>query len=96
MMFVQGDEARPLLGDDATRESISNAQMRSTFMTFIANSGTFTVDGSTFTTDPDVALWPDFMESGSDTFTFELEGNTLTLASEIDGELWNYRLQRVE
>lgn len=96
IMFVRGDEARPLLGENATRESITNTQMRNTFMTFVANSGTFTVDGSTFTTDPDVALWPDFMETGTATYTFTVDGNTMTLTNEEDGNVWNYRLQRIE
>jgi hypothetical protein len=86
IMYVAGDEARPLMPDDADRESISTEQMRSIFMRFIANSGTYEINGSTLTTDPMVALWPNFMESGSGTYEVDMQDGMLLLTTR--GEDW--------
>ena len=47
------------------------------FGRILANSGTYEVSGSTFTTRPMVAKNPNFMSGGSLTYTFEIDGDTL-------------------
>ena len=96
-MLVQGNEARPLMADDATRESLTDEEIRSMFMTFIANSGTYEVEGSSVTTRPMVALWPNFMEGGFYTFTYRMEGEWLYLSGERDiyGGAYTQKLRRL-
>ncbi|MFQ5678756.1 MAG: hypothetical protein ACE5HP_04790 [Gemmatimonadota bacterium] len=81
IMFVGGNEARPLQAEDATRETLTDEQMRSIFMTFVANSGTYEVDGSSLTVRPIVALWPNYMEGGSTTYAYEVGENELVLTT---------------
>lgn len=88
IMFVGGSEARPLLAEDATRESLTTEQLRSIFMTFVANSGTYEIDGSSLTVRPSVALWPNYMEGGSTTYEYMIEGDELVLTAPdfLEGE----------
>ncbi len=96
IMYVAGDEPRPLMPDTATRSTITEEQMRSIFMTFVANSGTYEVDGSAVTTKPMVALWPNFMEGGSETFTYRIENDALFLTSSGEGWEFTVELRRLE
>ena len=95
IMYVRGSEARPLMAEDATRVSITDEQMRSIFMPFVANSGTYEVDGSTLVTKPMVALWPNFMEGGEATYTYGVEGNDLHLSAKGEDWEWKIRLERL-
>jgi hypothetical protein len=74
IMFVAGSESRPLLAEDATRDGLTEDQLRSIFMTFVANSGTYEIEGSSLTVRPTVALWPNYMEGGSTIYEYEIEG----------------------
>lgn len=49
--------------------------------TFVANSGTYEVTGTTVTTRPMVAKSPNFMAGGSDKYQFRVDGKTLWLTS---------------
>jgi hypothetical protein len=97
IMLVSGSEARPLMPDDANRESITDEQMRSIFMTFIANSGTYEISGDVLATKPMVALWPNFMEGGSDAVTFRIESGMLIFSyeNEDEGWWWTAKLERL-
>ncbi len=97
IMYVMGSESRPLMADDATREGITDEQMRSIFMPFVANSGTYQVTGSTLTTKPTVALWPNFMEGGSAEFRYAIENGMLILrrSNEAEGWWWTAKLRRL-
>ena len=55
-MFVIGDKPRQLLPNNSDRVSISDKQIRDTFMPFVANSGTYKIDGKKLITSPIVAL----------------------------------------
>jgi len=81
MMYVDGAAPRPLLPEDATRTSLTEAEVRATFVPFIANSGTYQVNGSTISTNPIVAMWPNFMTGGSATYEYRVEGDSLWLTS---------------
>jgi len=97
IMLVSGSEARPLMAEDATRASITDEEMRSIFMQFIANSGTYEVSGSTVTTKPMVALWPNFMEGGSSQFQYVIDDGMLVLSDEDEdqGWWWTAKLERL-
>ncbi|MDR8389582.1 lipocalin-like domain-containing protein [Aliifodinibius sp. S!AR15-10] len=96
IMLVTGEKARPLMKKDATRSSISDEEMRSIFMPFIANSGTYEVKGSSITTKPMVALWPNFMEGESDTFQYRFENDMLVLSDEGEDWNWTAKFKRLE
>jgi len=95
VMYVSGSEARPLMADDATRENITEEQVRSVFMSFVANSGTYEISGSTVTTKPMVALWPNFMEGGSREYQHAIENGMLVLTAEGEGWRWTAKLRRL-
>ncbi len=96
-MYVTGNEPRPLMADDANRSTITDEQMRSIFMPFIANSGAYELDGTNLTTRPTVALWPNFMTDGSATYEYKIDGATLLLTGTSDpGTKWQYKLTRLE
>lgn len=92
---VNGDQARPLVAEDATRASLTAEQAASVWLLYTSNSGTYETTSSTLTTHPTVALWPNFMEGGSETFTFEVEGDELLLSQTGEGFSWNARLRRL-
>ncbi len=82
IMFVPGTEPRSLFaGDEPTFGSFepTDAEKLAAYDSFIANSGTYQVSGSTLTTRPMVAKNPNFMSGGSFTFTYQIEGDTLRL-----------------
>jgi len=96
MMYITGNESRPLLPDGYTRETLTNEQLRSTLIPFVANSGTYEIDGATLSTKPIVALIPNFMEGGSAAYTYRIEGDRLILTA--SGERWEtiVTLERLE
>ena len=97
-MYVRGNEPRPLMADDATRSTITDEQMTSIFMPFTANSGTYELDGSKLTTNPLVALWPNYMTGGIGTYEYHLEGDTLLLTwtGRTTGNKYKVKLTRLE
>jgi hypothetical protein len=94
--LVRGNEPRPLMPEGATWDNMTEEQLRSVCSgaVFSANAGTYEVDGSSLTTKPMVAKWPNLMEGGSNTYVFEMEGDLLRLTSSGDGSIWNARLRR--
>jgi hypothetical protein len=82
VMFVPGNEPRALFSGDQLvlgAEEPTDAEKIAAFDSFIANSGTYEVTGSTLTTRPIVAKTPNFMAGESLTFTYEFEGESLRL-----------------
>jgi hypothetical protein len=85
------------MADDADRGTITDEQIRSIFMPFIANSGTYELDGSKLITRPTVALWPNFMTGGSATYEYKIDGATLLLTTTWDTDTKaQYKLTRLE
>jgi len=93
IMYVRGTEPRPLLEEESTRTSLTEAELRATFEPFVANSGTYELSGSTLTTHPQVALWPNFMSGGTAVYDYRVEGNSLWLTYSNGARL---KLARVE
>ncbi len=97
IMLVRGNEPRVLIPDGTTWDTMTEEQLRATCSGafFSANSGTYEVSGSSVTIKPIVAKHPNFMEGGSDTFTYRVEGDELYLSGEFDGGTWTEKLQRL-
>jgi len=75
VMWVPGNQPRSLFkGDSPTDEEKIAA-----YDSFVANSGTYEVDGSTLTLHPMVARSPNFMASGVSKSELRIEGTTLWL-----------------
>jgi len=75
MMSVPGNQPRALF----KAEEPTNEEKIAAFDSFVANTGTYEVTGSTLTIRPMVARYPNFMAGGSDKYQFRIEGNTLWL-----------------
>ena len=75
MMWIRGAQARaPYVGEEPT-----NAEKVRAFDSFVANTGSYEVSGSTITIRPMVARSPNFMAGGSAKYEFRVEGSTLLL-----------------
>ncbi len=57
----------------------TDAEKVAAYDSFIANSGTYEVSGSSLTTRPIVAKTPNFMSGGALTYMYQIEGDTLRL-----------------
>ncbi len=75
MMYVSDNRPRAVYkAENPTRD-----EKLAAFDSFIANTGTYEVAGSTLTIHPIVARNPNYMAGGFDKYQFRLEGNTLSL-----------------
>ena len=74
-MFVStASEPRALFEGQPT-----DAQLLEAYDTIVANSGIYELQGSTLTQQPMVANHPNFMQGGSKSYEYRLEGDTLWL-----------------
>jgi len=75
MMYVTDSQARkPFKAEDPT-----NAEKIAAFDSFVANTGTYDLSGTTLTIRPVVARNPGFMAGGFDKYQFRIDGSTMTL-----------------
>jgi hypothetical protein len=81
--------------EGANRVDLSAEQTAAVWIPYISNSGMYEITPSTITTRPMVALWPNFMEGGSATYTYEVQGDMLRLSRREEDFLWNANLRRV-
>jgi len=95
IMYVSGNEPRPLMPEDATRSTLTDEQIQSNFMTFIANSGKYEMDESKFTVHPIVALEPNYMNGGSSEYEYKIESETLYLTRTVTSGVQQYKLVRL-
>lgn len=92
-VLVPGSEQAPFT------DETSDAEMLAAYENFIANSGTYEVSDSTLTMQHIVTKFPNVM-SGTLTYTYQVEGDTLRLT--LTGGGWaeegeiQYTLARVE
>lgn len=95
IMYVNSGEPRPTLPENTARAQMSAEQMRQTYQPFMANAGTFELDGQTLRTRPLVALIPNFVGQGN-TYTVRTEArNRILLTTTGDEFQGNYRLERM-
>jgi len=101
-MYVPGDEPRELFSGDEPvlgAQEPTDAEVLTAFGSFIANSGTYEVSGSTIVTRPIVAKTPNFMAGESLSYTYRVDGDTLWLTLNLP---WdpnsenNFTLTRLE
>ncbi len=102
IMYVPGDEPRELFaGDQPVLGAVepTDAEKVTAFNSFIANSGTYEATDSTLSTRPVVSKTPNFMASGSLTFTYQVVDDNLHLTIrppwEPDSEI-SFTLTRLE
>jgi hypothetical protein len=75
MMYVPGNKPRSL----SKAENATDAEKLGAYDSFVANTGTYEVTGSTLTIRPIVARNPNFMAGGFDKYQFRINGNALLL-----------------
>ncbi len=100
IMSVNGAAPRPMLdapkdpGNPTDAEKLANYDV---WLRFTANSGTYQVSGDTLTTRPLVAKNPGVMAGAPGTWTYKIQGNTMTLSQKSTQGRWvTLRLTRVE
>ncbi len=85
IMLVRGNDPRPLMPEGTTWDSMTEEQLRSVCSSavFSAHSGTYEVSGSSLTTKPMIAKWPNYMEEGaSATYTYRVDGDMLYISGD--------------
>jgi len=85
MAYVGGGERRPLMPEDASRGDLTADQVASIWLPYVSNSGNYEITSSTLTTRPVVALFPNFMEGGSQQWSYSREGARLRLSRSAEG-----------
>ena len=96
IIYVSGNEPRPSLPDDYTRSTLTDEQIRSSFMGFFANSGKYELDGAKLTVFPIVALEPNYMSNTLSEYEFKIEGETMELKRTSATFVRQYKLSRLE
>ena len=93
---VNGPEPRPMLPEGTTRADLTPEEGEAVWRTYLSNSGTYEVSGSTLITHPTVALWPPFMaESSRPVYELGWEGEDLLVTTRA-GQAWRvWRLHRL-
>ena len=94
---VNGSESRPLMPEGTTWATMTEDQLRSVCSSnaFTANSGTYEINGTSVTTRPSVAKWPNYMEGGSTTYSYGLDNGILSLFTEGEGYNFSLKLSRL-
>ena len=97
IMLVRGNEPRPLMPEGTSWDSMTEEQLRSVCSSavFTAHSGTYEVSGSSLTTKPMVAKWPNYMEGASVTRTYRVDGDMLYISGERGGGTFTDKLRRL-
>jgi hypothetical protein len=89
IMEVTSDEPRTVWPEGTNRGNIGEALLRNTFGAFVANTGTYEVQGNRIAMQVRVALEPSFMTPGSGdvpaTREFTIDGDSLELLVRGDG-----------
>jgi hypothetical protein len=74
-MYVSSAQPRALF----KAEDPTNDEKVPAFDSFVANSGTYEISGSTLVIHPIVARYPNFAAGGSDKYSYRIDGGTLVL-----------------
>jgi hypothetical protein len=96
MMYVAGNEPRPLFPDGYSRNTITDEQIRSTFMNFFAASGKYVLSDSKFSFTPSVALEPNYMTGGSSEYEYIIKNDTLWLTRNVSNGNRHYKFVRLD
>lgn len=94
MMYVGGEKPRPLVS--VPIRDFNLEQFRAMILPFLANSGTYEITDNTFIINPIVAMYPNFMENGSWTFSFEMRDGYLWLTRNFSDQAKGvYKLEKL-
>ena len=93
--YVNGEESRPLMAEDATRQDLTAEQAAAVWIPYTSNSGIYEITPTEITTRPMVAVWPNFMEGESRVYTYRFDGDLLELSSSGEDWSWNARMRRL-
>ena len=93
--YVRGEEARPLMPEDAIRRDLTAEQAAAVWIPYTSNSGTHEITQTTIVTRPIVAVWPNFMEGGSAVYTYSVDGDKMQLTFANETVSWNAKLKRL-
>ena len=85
IMEVAGTQPRTVWPEGTTRQNIPEALLRNTFQAFVANTGTYEVQGNRITRLQRVALDPGFMGTRSNPWEFTVNGDSLELVVRGEG-----------
>jgi len=93
---VNGAEPRPEIPEGISRANLTPEDADGVWRSYLSNSGTYEVSGSTLLTRPSVALWPPFMASDSrPAYELEWDGADLLVTTRA-GAAWRvWRLRRL-
>ncbi len=78
LMMVMGDHPRPIHPTLPEMPKASAQEILAIYGPYVANTGTYEVNGGTLIMHPTVSKNPELM-GGSVTYSFEIHGNSLTL-----------------
>lgn len=78
IMMVTGDHARPVHPTLPEVPKANPQEILAVYGPYVANTGTYEVNGGTLVMHPIVSKNPELM-GGSVTYSFEIQGNSLTL-----------------
>jgi len=78
LMMVMGDHPRPIHPTLPEMPKASAQEILAVYGPYVANTGTYEVNGGTLIMHPMVSKNPELM-GGSVTYSFEIHGNSLTL-----------------
>ncbi len=78
LMMVMGDRPRPIHPTLPEMPKASAQEILAVYGPYVANTGTYEVNGGTLIMHPTVSKNPELM-GGSVTYSFEIHGNSLTL-----------------
>lgn len=94
---INSPEPRPEIPEGTSRASLTAEQGEGVWRSYLSNSGSYEVSGSTLITRPSVALWPPFMaEDSRPTYEMEWDGADLLLTTRA-GDAWRvWRLRRLD
>lgn len=94
---VNSAAPRPEIPEGTSRADLTPEEGEGVWRSYLSNSGTYKVVGSTLVTHPSVALWPPFMaEASTTTYEMEWDGANLLVTTRA-GNAWRvWRLHRLD
>ena len=81
-LSLSGTDVRPKYEDGESRNTLSLEKLQAIVLPVISNAGRYSIDGSTVTMNPTVAISPNLMDGGQIVFEFEKTENNIVLKAE--------------
>ena len=81
-LSLSGTDERPKYEDGESRNTLSLEKLQAIVLPVISNAGRYSIDGSTVTMNPTVAISPNLMDGGQIVFEFEHTENKIVFKGE--------------